>query len=85
MDDFGVRILEHQLPKPRSNRLIRQAIVRALELDSFLKQSTSAEVTQQLAHRFQATPPFIKKRIESLIERDYLERGSDQKIYRYLA
>jgi cullin 3 len=32
------------------------------------------QVTKQLQLRFTATPQFIKKRIESLIDREYLER-----------
>ena len=38
-----------------------------------------------VASGFIPSPQFIKKRIESLIERDYLERGADQKVYKYLA
>ncbi|KAG9051559.1 Cullin-3 [Tulasnella sp. UAMH 9824] len=43
------------------------------------------EVTRQLATRFQPAPPQIKKRIEALIEREYLDRGDDKNSYRYLA
>jgi cullin 3 len=43
------------------------------------------EVTRQLASRFQPMPTQIKKRIEALIEREYLERGKDKKSYNYLA
>ncbi|KZS88122.1 Cullin-domain-containing protein [Sistotremastrum niveocremeum HHB9708] len=43
------------------------------------------EVTRQLATRFQPNPIDIKKRIESLIEREYLERREDRKSYNYLA
>ncbi|KAA1467488.1 Cullin-domain-containing protein [Dentipellis sp. KUC8613] len=43
------------------------------------------EVTRQLATRFQPNPLNIKKRIEGLIEREYLERGEDRKSYIYLA
>jgi len=43
------------------------------------------EVTRQLAARFNPTPNLIKKRIEALIEREYLERGEDRKSYQYLA
>ncbi|CUA73402.1 Cullin-3 [Rhizoctonia solani] len=43
------------------------------------------EVTRQLASRFTPVPAAIKKRIESLIEKEYLERGSDKKSYNYLA
>lgn len=45
-----------------------------------------AEVTKQLQARFMANPMVIKKRIESLIEREYLERSkADRKMYNYLA
>ncbi|TBU48836.1 Cullin-domain-containing protein [Dichomitus squalens] len=43
------------------------------------------EVTRQLASRFQPNPVNIKKRIEGLIEREYLERCEDRKSYNYLA
>jgi len=44
------------------------------------------EVTRQLAGRFLPNPAVIKKRIESLIEREFLERDAeDRKLYRYLA
>ncbi|KIY72339.1 Cullin-domain-containing protein [Cylindrobasidium torrendii FP15055 ss-10] len=43
------------------------------------------EVTPLLAQRFQPNPADIKKRLESLIERDYLERCPDKKSYNYVA
>ncbi|KAK2463401.1 hypothetical protein APHAL10511_004487 [Amanita phalloides] len=43
------------------------------------------EATRQLASRFQPDPLSIKKRIENLIEREYLERCEDRKSYNYLA
>ncbi|TFY82115.1 hypothetical protein EWM64_g1893, partial [Hericium alpestre] len=43
------------------------------------------EVTRQLATRFQPNPLNIKKRVEGLIEREYLERGDDRNSYNYLA
>ncbi|THG92768.1 hypothetical protein EW026_g8250 [Hermanssonia centrifuga] len=43
------------------------------------------EVTRQLASRFQPNPLSIKKRVEGLIEREYLERCEDRKSYNYLA
>ncbi|KAI0689999.1 Cullin-domain-containing protein [Cytidiella melzeri] len=42
------------------------------------------EVTRQLSARFHPQPNTIKKRIEGLIERDYLERCEDRKSYNYL-
>jgi cullin 3 len=45
-----------------------------------------AEVTKQLSVRFNPTPQFIKKRIESLIEREYLERAEEEhRVYQYVA
>ncbi|RDB26053.1 Cullin-3 [Hypsizygus marmoreus] len=43
------------------------------------------EVTRQLSGRFQPDPLNIKKRIEGLIEREYLERCPDRKSYNYSA
>ena len=44
------------------------------------------EVTKQLSHRFLPNPSVIKKRLESLIEREFLERDqANRKLYRYLA
>ncbi|GMK56833.1 hypothetical protein CspeluHIS016_0306730 [Cutaneotrichosporon spelunceum] len=43
------------------------------------------EVAQQLSSRFQPSTGLIKKRIEGLIDREYLERTSDIGVYRYLA
>ena len=37
------------------------------------------EVTKLLAGRFSPTPDDIKKRIESLIDRDYLERSAESR------
>lgn len=42
------------------------------------------EATRQVASRFQPQPLDIKKRIENLIEREYLERCPDRRSYNYL-
>ncbi|WOK93273.1 cullin-3A-like [Canna indica] len=48
--------------------------------------SIVTEVTKQLLPRFMPNLVVIKKRIESLIEREFLERDKDdRKLYRYLA
>lgn len=44
------------------------------------------QVTQQLRARFLPSPVVIKKRIEGLIEREYLARTpEDRKVYTYVA
>jgi hypothetical protein len=46
----------------------------------------SLQVTRLLAGRFPPKPQTIKKQIESLIERDYLERSStERKMLLYVA
>ncbi|KAL3636262.1 Cullin-3A [Castilleja foliolosa] len=66
---------------------IEAAIVRIMKARRVLDHNnTIAEVTKQLQVRFLANPGEIKKRIESLIERDFLERDeTDRRLYRYLA
>ncbi|TYH19247.1 hypothetical protein ES288_A05G337800v1 [Gossypium darwinii] len=66
---------------------IEAAIVRIMKSRKVLDHNNIiAEVTKQLQSRFLANPTEIKKRIESLIEREFLERdNSDRKMYRYLA
>ncbi|XVE91471.1 hypothetical protein REPUB_Repub01dG0012800 [Reevesia pubescens] len=66
---------------------IEAAIVRIMKSRRVLDHNNIiAEVTKQLQPRFLANPTEIKKRIESLIERDFLERdNNDRKLYRYLA
>ncbi|WWC91937.1 uncharacterized protein L201_006889 [Kwoniella dendrophila CBS 6074] len=44
-----------------------------------------SEVAHQLSTRFSPTMSLIKKRIEGLIDREYLERTNDMGSYRYLA
>uniref|UniRef100_A0A7S1C1S1 Cullin family profile domain-containing protein n=1 Tax=Bicosoecida sp. CB-2014 TaxID=1486930 RepID=A0A7S1C1S1_9STRA len=67
--------------------LIEAAIVRIMKARRTLEHNTLvAEVTKQLNTRFSPAPAQIKKRIESLIEREYLERAAaDRRVYNYLA
>ncbi|GKA16336.1 cullin-3A-like protein isoform X2 [Tanacetum coccineum] len=66
---------------------IEAAIVRIMKARRVLDHNNIvAEVTKQLQTRFLPNPVVIKKRIESLIEREFLERDKDdRKLYRYLA
>lgn len=66
---------------------IEAAIVRIMKARRVLDHNNIvAEVTKQLQSRFLPNPIVIKKRIESLIEREFLERDKeDRKLYRYLA
>ncbi|XP_076935501.1 cullin-3A-like [Bidens hawaiensis] len=66
---------------------IEAAIVRIMKARRVLDHNNIvAEVTKQLQSRFLPNPVVIKKRIESLIEREFLERDrDDRKLYRYLA
>ncbi|MFH4981104.1 hypothetical protein AB6A40_007813 [Gnathostoma spinigerum] len=66
---------------------IEAAIVRVMKArKKLVHNALITEVTQQLRHRFMPNPQLIKKRIETLIERDYLTRNKDDhKTYEYVA
>eukprot|EP00908_Phaeocystis_cordata_P011472 Transcript_22378.p1 GENE.Transcript_22378~~Transcript_22378.p1 ORF type:complete len:566 (-),score=323.93 Transcript_22378:101-1798(-) len=66
---------------------IEAAIVRIMKSRKEMEHNALiAEVTTQLTSRFVPHPNVIKKRIESLIERDFLERDKGNwRKYKYLA
>ncbi|XP_074657662.1 cullin-3-A-like [Tubulanus polymorphus] len=66
---------------------IEAAIVRIMKARKKMQHNVLvAEVTEQLKARFLPSPVVIKKRIEGLIERDYLARTpEDRKVYTYVA
>lgn len=76
------------LPVEEDRRhLVEAAIVRIMKARRALHHNDLiAEVTRQLSVRFTPSPQFVKKRIESLIEREYLERTTeDHRVYNYVA
>ncbi|XP_034829377.1 cullin-3 isoform X2 [Maniola hyperantus] len=66
---------------------IEAAIVRIMKARKKMAHTLLvAEVTEQLRARFLPSPVIIKKRIEGLIEREYLARTpDDRKVYTYVA
>ncbi|XP_049849234.1 cullin-3-like [Schistocerca gregaria] len=69
------------------NFLIEAAIVRTIKMRKSIEHNHLVlEVTRQLSSRFRPNPALIKKRIELLIEREYMERSpQDKNVYIYLA
>lgn len=67
--------------------MIESAIVRIMKSRKRLDHnSIVTEVSRQLANRFTITPVSVKKHIEGLIQREFLERDpSDWKYYKYVA
>ena len=67
--------------------IIDAAIVRIMKSRKTLSHNELvSEVIQQLSQRFMPSPALIKKRIEILLEREYLVRDhNDRRVYNYCA
>lgn len=67
--------------------VIDTVVVRVMKHRKVLEHNKLlVEVTKQLTSRFEPNPQEIKKRIESLVEREYLERQKDMRqVYEYVA
>jgi len=82
----GAKVVPKAVEEDRRH-LLEAAIVRIMKARKLLNHNDLiAEVSRQLSARFVPDPQSVKKRIESLIEREYLERDEkDRKLYQYLA
>lgn len=67
--------------------MLESVIVRIMKTRKHMEHNALvAEVTRMVSARFVPQPHEIKKRIEHLIERDYIERSTeDHSVYAYLA
>lgn len=74
-----------KMDEERTN-IIDAAIVRTMKASKSLDHNNLiAEVTRQVTKRFHPSVSHIKKRIESLIEREFLKRSDNRNTYEYLA
>ena len=65
---------------------IDAAIVRTMKASRTCKIATLIpDVCKQLSFLFQAHPPFVRKRMEELIDKGFMERGDDLRELRYIA
>jgi len=67
--------------------LVEATIVRIMKARKTLSHNDLiGEALRQSSHRFAADAMYVKRRIESLIEREYLQRDKDdRRVYNYLA
>ena len=70
----------------RKNR-VEASVVRIMKARKVMEHNALLqEVAKQLQSRFAVEPQFVKKRLESLIEREYIARDKDnRRLYHYLA
>jgi cullin 1 len=83
---FNTTVVPEKDPPERQHQ-IDAAIVRLMKTRHRMKHNDLvAEVVQQLKARFTPKPSVIKRRIESLIDQEYLERDANERgWYNYLA
>lgn len=78
-------VVDRNLAQAREH-VVDAAIVRVMKARRTLRHAELQAEVLRMCNLFQAAPAFIKRRIESLIEREYLERdATDRATYKYLA
>jgi len=84
--DEGAAKINTQVEEERK-MVVDAVVVRIMKSRKVLNhRELVLETTKQLQQRFMPAPTLIKKRIENLIEREYLERDeNDRQTYKYLA
>ncbi|KAM3467387.1 Cullin-3 [Beauveria bassiana D1-5] len=89
VEDASERTTTEEKNNETRAHIIDAAIVRIMKSRKELSHTLLvSEVLAQLAARFKPEVPFIKRRIEDLIGREYLERPDDEDapgVYRYVA
>jgi len=67
--------------------MVEAAVVKVMKTRRRMDHNTLVvETSKILVQKFNPDPVMIKKRIESLIEREYLERDTeDRRYYKYIA
>jgi cullin 3 len=85
-DGRGSEQVPAAVMEARKNR-VEASVVRIMKSRKSLDHNALlSEVGKQLSSRFSCDAGFIKKRIESLIEREYIARDKDnRRLYHYLA
>lgn len=85
-NEFEVQNMLEKIDESRKNE-IEACIVRIMKSRRNMEHSQLiSEVVRQMANRFTPDPGMIKTRIEGLIEREYLQRNTeDRRMYTYLA
>ena len=84
-DRDGMTRVVAEVDKDRAHA-VDAAIVRVMKARKTLTHAQlTGEVVPQLARMFKPDVRLVKKRIESLIDREYLQRGEAAGTYNYLA
>ena len=67
--------------------MVEATIVKVMKTRRKIEHNTLiAEATKILSQKFNPDPTMIKKRIDSLIDREYMERDTeDRRFYKYIA